>query len=134
MADLKLSLTLVESGADLEPALEVAQFAHRVQPLGLEPGWATQAFEVFEAGFTAAVERWDAPKPSARMAVLKELAGRLDELDQLGLSVHQGIARVRTGDHLLPLAILTVGIDPSPTLALSLDDRFELAADPPTRH
>jgi hypothetical protein len=130
-----IELRLAETGAELGPAVEAAQYARLVSfdpPARADRG---QAIARFVEAFAACAENWETLEPMARSGLLAGLGAQLDELQRCGLFVHwaaieRGIAG-SGGAVSMPVAVLTISETELPTARMQLPS--ELEVDPPRR-
>lgn len=127
-----IELRLAETGTELGPAVEAAQYARLISfdpPARADQG---QAIERFVAAFATCAETWEALEPIARSGALAGLGARLDALQRCDLFVHwatleRGIAGAGRSVR-MPLAVLTISETDLPTARLQLSG--ELGVDP----
>lgn len=134
-----IELRLAETGSELGPALEAAQYA-RVISHDPTPGAAEgHAIARFVAAFIDCAETWANLEAMRRLGALAGLTAQLEALQRHGLFVHwaaieAGIAeagrRVR-----MPLAVLTVSRSDLPTAQVRLPGELEVTRESgPTAH
>jgi hypothetical protein len=125
-----VELRLAETGAELRPAVEAAQYARVISfepPKRADRG---QAIARFVEAFTACTETWEALEPMARPGALAGLGARLDALQRCDLFVHwaaleRGIAG-SGGSVRMPIAVLTISETDLPTARLQLPGELEV--------
>ena len=108
-----VELSLMESGSELTPALEAAQYARFIKPEEPESEIQARALRAFVEAFASGTEVWEQGTVSSRTGVLAQLSARLDELERCGLFVHAAAVPLdfapEPGRRLrLPVAIVTV--------------------------
>jgi hypothetical protein len=137
--DQTLELKLAETGTELWPAVEAAQFARLINH---EPP-ASAAEEVaitrFVEAFAGCAETWEDLQAERRAGALAGLSAQLDALQRYGLFVHwaaidAGIAEA--GRRVtMPLAVLTISRTDLPEARVRLPDELEVTRDGgPTTH
>ncbi len=116
-----IELRLAASGEELAVAIEAAQFARVIQPGAPDDPAEAAAIEAFVELFATAAESWDQLGAGARGGLLRQLARRLDALEQHGWFVHWATAAIGVPDReqealQLPLAVLSVSRSSEPSL------------------
>ena len=125
-----IELRLAETGTELWPAVEAAQYARLISfdpPARADRG---QAIARFVAAFAACAETWEALEPMARSGALAGLSARLEALQRCDLFVHwaaieRGIAG-SGGSVPMPIAVLTISETDVPTARLQLPGELEV--------
>jgi hypothetical protein len=134
-ANQTVELRLAETGTELWPAVEAAQYARLIShdpPAGADQA---QAIARFVEAFAACAETWEELEPLRRAGTLAGLSARLDALQRCGLFVHwaaieRGIAGSASSVR-MPLAVLTISPTDLPTARVQLP--AELEAEPQRR-
>jgi hypothetical protein len=134
-----IELRLAETGSELTPAIEAAQYARVISHDPASGAAEQQAIARFVAAFVECAETWQDLEAVRRMGVLAGLSAQLEALQRRGLFVHwaaieAGIAeagrRVR-----MPLAVLTVSRSDLPTANVQLPGELEVTPQSgPTAH
>jgi hypothetical protein len=124
-----VELRLVETGTELWPAIEAAQYARLISHDPPESLGQERAIARFVAAFAACAETWDDLEPIRRSGALAGLSAQLDALERHGLFVHwaaldAGIAG-SGGRVSMSLAILTISRIDLPTAQMRLPDELE---------
>lgn len=134
-----IELRLAETGTELWPALEAAQYARLINPEAPASAAAAQAIAHFIEVFGLCAETWEELHVARRSGALAGLSARLEELQRCGLFVHwaaidAGVAE--TGRRVtMPLAVLTVSRTNLPVVHLELPAELEVAREGgPTSH
>jgi hypothetical protein len=137
--DQIIELQLAETGMELRPAVEAAQYARAIDhapPASVEE---EDALARFLEAFCGCAETWEELQPVSRSSALAGLSARLEALQRCGLYVHwaatKGCLAAAGGRATLPLAVLTVSRSSLPEARVRLPD--ELAIGPeggPTAH
>jgi hypothetical protein len=134
-----IELRLAETGSELAPAIEAAQYARVISHAPAPAAAEEQAIARFVAAFVDCAESWDDLEPVRRMGAIAGLSAQLDALQRRGLFVHwaaidagiaEGGRRMR-----MPLAVLTISRSDLPTARVLLPG--DLAVTPesgPTAH
>jgi hypothetical protein len=127
-----LELRLAETGTELWPAVEAAQYARLINH---DPPASTpeeQAVARFLEAFAACVEAWGDPEPLRRTGLLTGLTAQLGALQRSGLFVHWAVidgGAGGTGTVVgMPLAVLTISRNDLPTARVELPGRLEVGS------
>jgi hypothetical protein len=134
-----VELQLAETGMDLVPAIEAAQFA-RVIDRSVPADPAEEAtIESFAELFAAAAEGWEEFVAAERGGLLARLGDQLERLEALDWFVHWGRVELALprpdGTSLqLPLAVLSIGRSGAPTREVSIPGAVALDSGPGTIH
>lgn len=116
----QVELRLAESGAELAPAIEAAQFARVIDHGAPEHPAEAAAVEAFVTLFATAAERWEELGPLARTGLLARLGDQIEALGRQGWFVHWGTSALgvagQQGALQLPLAILSISRSSQPTI------------------
>jgi hypothetical protein len=134
-----IELRLAETGSELAPAIEAAQYARVISHDPASGATEQQAIARFVAAFVDCAETWEDLEAVRRMGAIAGLSAQLEALQRRGLFVHwaaieAGIAqagrRVR-----MPLAVLTVSRSDLPTAHVQLPGELEVTPESgPTAH
>ena len=134
-----VELRLAETGTELWPAVEAAQYARLISHDPSASSDQEQAIARFVEAFAACAETWEQLEPLRRSGVLAGLSAQLDALQRCGLFVHwaaidSGIAG-SGGAVRMPLAVLTISRTDLPTALVQLPDELEVEPQRgPTTH
>jgi len=125
-----VELRLAETGAELGPAVEAAQYARLISHEPPAGAGEEQAIAGFVAAFTACAETWEELEPMRRAGALAGLGARLDALQRHGLFVHwaapdAGVAGAG-GAVRMPLAVLMIGQSELPSVRVELPGELEV--------
>jgi hypothetical protein len=138
--DQIIELQLAETGMELRPAVEAAQYARVIDHAAPGAGGAEeQALTHFLEAFAACAETWEQLQAVGRSSALAGLSARLEALQRCGLCVHWAAINARLaaagGRVTLPLAVLTVSRNNLPEAQVRLPDSLEVAPEGgPTAH
>jgi hypothetical protein len=134
-----IELRLAETGSELGPAIEAAQYARVISHDPASGAAEQQAIARFVAAFVDCAETWEDLEAVRRIAAIAGLSAQLEALQRRGLFVHwaaieAGIAeagrRVR-----MPLAVLTVSRSDLPAAHVQLPGELEVTPESgPTAH
>jgi hypothetical protein len=137
--DQTIDLKLAETGTELAPAVEAAQYARLLDHEPPASGAEEQAITRFVEAFTACAETWEDLQAVRRAGALAGLSGQLEALQRCGLFVHwaaieAGIAEA--GRRVtMPLAVLTISRTNLPEARVRLPDELQVTAQGgPTTH
>ena len=137
--DQIIELQLAETGMELRPAVEAAQYARVIDhPAPAASGAEEQALTHFEV-FTACAETWEQLQAVGRSSALAGLSARLEALQRCGLYVHWAAINARLaaagGRVTLPLAVLAVSRSNLPETQVRLPAELEVTPEGgPTAH
>jgi hypothetical protein len=133
-----LELRLAETGTELWPAVEAAQYARLISHDPPDGAGQEQAIARFVDAFGACAEAWEELEPRRRAGALAGLSAELDALQRHGLFVHwaaldAGIAG-SDGRLSMPVAVLTISRTDLPVASAQLPDALEIdpQGDAPT--
>lgn len=134
-----IGLRLAETGAELWPAIEAAQYARLISHDPSASAADEQVISRFVEAFVECAETWEQLEDVRRMGAIAGLSAQLEALQRCGLFVHwtaidAGVAeagrRVR-----MPVAVLTVSRNNLPTAQVQLPGELEVTPDGgPTAH
>jgi hypothetical protein len=137
--DQTIELKLAETGTELWPAVEAAQFARLINHEGPASAAEEGAITRFVEAFAGCAETWEDLQAERRAGALAGLSAQLEALQRCGLFVHfaaieAGIAEA--GRRVtMPLAVLTIGRTDLPETRVRLPDELEVTRDGgPTTH
>ena len=125
-----LELRLAETGTELWPAIEAAQYARLISHDPPEGAGQEQAIARFVDAFGSCAEAWEDLEPRGRSGALAGLSARLEALQRQGLFVHwaaldAGVAGFG-GPLSMPVAVLTISPSDLPTACVRLPDALEI--------
>jgi hypothetical protein len=137
--DQTLQLQLAETGTELRPAIEAAQYARLINHEPPESAVEEQAITHFVAAFASLAESWDDLQPERRAGALAGLSARLEALQRCGLYVHWAAidAGIAQADRriIMPLAVVTISRTNLPETRVRLPDELEVTREGgPTTH
>ncbi len=137
--DQIIELQLAETGVELRPAVEAAQYARVIDHVAPARAAEEQALTRFCEAFTACAETWEELQAVGRSSALAGLSARLEALQRCGLYVHWAAINARVaaagGRVALPLAVLTVSRNHLPEARVRLPAELEVASEGgPTAH
>jgi hypothetical protein len=137
--DQIIELQLAETGMELRPAVEAAQYARVIDHAAPASGAEEQGLTRFLEAFTACAETWEQLQAVGRSSALAGLSARLEALQRCGLYVHWATINARLaaagGRVTLPLAVLTVSRSSLPEAQVRLPAELEVAPEGgPTTH
>lgn len=129
-----VELQIAARGADLWLALEAAQYARMLIREEPESGDQADAVEAFAEAFAGYTENWEDNTAQNSSAVLEALGAHLDTLRGQGLQVHWAIVQhsYESADAdvtTIPLAIISVTPDLSPTIQLAMPDNLDISGE-----
>jgi hypothetical protein len=134
-----IKLCLAETGSDLCPAIEAAQYARVISHEPLPGAAEEQAIARFVRAFVDCAETWEDLEAVRRMGAIAGLSAQLEALQRRGLFVHwaaieAGIAEADRPMR-MPLAVLTVSRSDLPTVRFQLPGKLEVTPESgPTAH
>jgi hypothetical protein len=122
-----IELRRADSGYDLWPAVEAAQYARLVEHVEPHNGNEAGRIEEFVDCFSDCSERWEERSSPDQAIALEQLSHRVVALEELGLSVYWAVMErsfdTADGGRVdMPIAVL----------AISRDDRPSIVAELPT--
>jgi hypothetical protein len=122
---LTIELRLAETGTELVPAIEAAQYARVIQAAEPDDPAEERALAGFNEAFSGSAETWESLSAPERAMRLRGLSARLEALERCGLFVHWGTVTRRfavPGQRAvdLPLAIVAISRTGGPTLRILL--------------
>ena len=125
-----LELRLAETGTELGPAIEAAQYARLISHDPPDGAGQEQVIARFVDAFGACAEAWEEIEPRRRAGALAGLSAQLDALQRHGLFVHwaaldAGIAGSE-GPVSMPVAVLTISRTDRPIASVRLPDVLEI--------
>lgn len=134
-----IELQLAETGTELWPALEAAQYARLIDREAPASAAEEQAITHFIEVFGMCAETWEQLHVTRRSGALAGLSARLEALQRCGLCVHwaaidAGIGQ--TGRRVtMPLAVLTISRTNLPIVRMELPAELQVAREGgPTSH
>jgi hypothetical protein len=137
--DQTVELQLAETGTELWPAIEAAQYARLInhEPPGNVA--EEEAITRFVAAFASCAESWQDLQAERRAGALAGLSAQLEALQRCGLYVHwaaidAGIAESERRVT-MPLAVVTISRTNLPEARMRLPDELAVTRDGgPTTH
>jgi hypothetical protein len=132
-----LELRLAETGTELGPAVEAAQYARLIDHAPPADAAEEVAIGRFVQVFAACAEAWQGLEALRRTGLLASLSPRLDALQCCGLFVHWAAlgGGIGAGGPAMPLAVLTISRVDLPTVRVQLPRHIEIGAEGgATRH
>jgi hypothetical protein len=137
--DQTVELQLAETGAELWPAVEAAQYARLINHEPPASAAEDAAITRFVAAFAECAETWEDLQAERRAGALAGLSARLEALQRCGLFVHwaaidAGIAQ--SGRRVsMPLAVVTISRTNLPEARARLPDELVITPEGgPTTH
>jgi hypothetical protein len=134
-----IELQLAETGTELWPAVEAAQYARLINHDPPASAAEEEAITRLVAAFAECAETWEGLQAERRVGALAGLSAQLEALQRRGLYVHwaaidAGIAEA--GRRVtMPLAILTISRSNLPEARVRLPDELEVTPEGgPTTH
>jgi hypothetical protein len=128
-----IELQLAETGTELWPALEAAQYARLIDREAPASAAEEQAITEFIEVFGMCAETWEELHVTRRAGALAGLSARLEALQRCGLFVHWAAIDARiaeTGRRVtMPLAVLTVSRTNLPMVRMELAAELEVAPE-----
>lgn len=129
-----IELQLAETGSELAPAVEAAQYARAIHPAEADDAAEEQAIAAFIEAFSACAETWESLSAPDRAMRLTSLSAQLDALERCGMFVHWGTITRRFAmpgqDAVeLPLAIVTISRIGVPTAHIVLPDELAIGGE-----
>jgi hypothetical protein len=134
-----IELQLAETGIELRPAVEAAQYARAIDHAAPASIAEAEALTQFLEAFCACTETWEELQVVRRSSALAGLSAKLEALQRCGLYVHWAAIHARVaaagGRVTLPLAVLTISRSNLPEAQVQLPDELEIAPESgPTTH
>ena len=134
-----IELRLAETGSELQPAIEAAQYARLISHDPAPDAADEPAIVRFVAAFVECAETWEQLEAVRRMGAVAGLSARLDALQRRGLFVHWAVIEAPitgAGRRLrMPLAVLTISRTDLPTTQAQLPGDLEVTPEGgPTTH
>jgi hypothetical protein len=128
-----VELHLAETGSELGPAIEAAQYARVIQPADPDGPAEQRAMAGFVEAFSDSAEAWESLSAPDRALRLTGLSAQLDALERCGLFVHWGtvtrrLAASGQGAVTLPVAIVTISRTGGPTARILLPGDMAVGA------
>ena len=134
-----IELRLAETGTELWPAIEAAQYARLISHDPPASAADERAIVRFVEAFAACAETWDDLEAVRRTGALAGLSAQLEALQRCGLFVHWAAidAGIAEAGHRvsMPLAVLTVSRNNLPKAQVQLPGELEVTPEGgPTPH
>ena len=138
-SDQIIELQLAETGMELRPAVEAAQYARVIDHAAPASVAEEEALTRFIEAFGACAETWQELQVVRRSSALAGLSAQLEALQRRGLYVHWAATEARLagagGRVTLPLTVLTISRSNLPEVQVRLPDELEVAREGgPTTH
>jgi hypothetical protein len=134
-----IDLQLAETGTELWPVVEAAQYARLINHGPPASAAEEAAIARFVETFAACAETWQDLQAERRAGALAGLSAQLETLQRCGLFVHwaaidAGIAEA--GRRVtMPLAVVTISRTDAPEVRVRLPDELQVTAEGgPTTH
>ena len=128
-----IELRLAETGSELGPAVEAAQYARMISHDPASGAAEGQAIARFIAAFIDCAETWEDLEAVRRMGALAGLTAQLEALQRHGLFVHWAAIEARVAEAgrrvRMPLAVLTVSRSELPTAQVRLPGELEVTRE-----
>jgi hypothetical protein len=129
-----IELRLAETGSELAPVIEAAQYARVIQPAEPDDPAEEQAMAGFVETLSDFAEAWESLSATERAMRLTGLSAQLEALERCGLFVHWGTVTRRfavagQGAVDLPLAIVTISRTGGPTLRILLPGELAVGSE-----
>jgi hypothetical protein len=137
--DQTVELQLAETGTELWPAVEAAQYARLLDSEPAASAAEEAAIARFVEAFVACAETWEALPVERRVGALAGLSAQLEALQRCGLFVHWAAIEAGIGGPggrvAMPLAVLTISRTDLPETRVRLPDQLEVTPESnPTTH
>lgn len=137
--DQTIELKLADTGTELWPAVEAAQYARLITHEPPASAAEEAAIARFLEAFATCAETWEELQAARRAGALAGLSAQLEALQRSGLFVHwaaidAGLAEA--GRRVtMPLAVVTISRTNLPEARVRLPDELEVTSDRgPTTH
>ena len=131
--DQVVELRLAETGSELAPTIEAAQYARAIH--AAEPDGPAEELAItgFLEAFSDAAEAWEGLSAPQRATRLTALSARLEALERCALFVHWGTVTRRfaaPGQEAveLPLAVVTISRTGGPTARILLPGEMAIGS------
>lgn len=128
-----IELRLAETGTELWPAVEAAQYARLIHHDPPESVAEERAIGRFLEAFAGSAEDWENLEPLRRTGLIAGLTAQLDALQRRGLYVHWAVIDGGLGGTgapvTMPLAVLTVSRIDLPTASVQLPGHLEVGSE-----
>ena len=124
-----IELRLAETGTELWPAVEAAQYARLINHEPPASADDERAIVRFLEAFAECAEAWEDLEPLRRTGLLTGLSARLDALQRCGLFVHWAAIDGARAPVSMPLAVLTISRVDLPTARMQLPSRLEVGPE-----
>ena len=125
-----VELHLAETGTELRPAVEAAQYARLISHDPPANAAEEQAVARFADAFAACAESWEELEPIRRSGALAGLSAALEALERCRLFVHWAALERRIAGSSsavnMPLALLTIGRTSLPIAHMELPGELEV--------
>jgi hypothetical protein len=134
-----IELRLAETGSELAPAIDAAQYARVISHDPAPSAAEERAIARFVAAFVDCAETWEDLEAVRRMGALAGLSAQLEALQRRGLFVHWAALEASIAEAgrrvRMPLAVLTVSRGDLPTAQVRLPGELEVTPESgPTAH
>jgi hypothetical protein len=129
-----VELHLAETGSELGPAIEAAQYARAIHPAEPDDPDEELAISDFVEAFSDCAEAWESLSAPDRALRLARLSAQLDVLERCGLFVHWGtvtrrLAAPGRGAVTLPVAIVAISRTGGPTARILLPGAMAVGSE-----
>jgi hypothetical protein len=125
-----IELRLAETGSELWPAVEAAQYARLISHDPPASAGEEEVTARFVEAFGSCAETWEELEPMRRSGALAGLSAQLDALHRHGLFVHWAALDARIAGSgapaSMPLAVLTISRTELPTARVQLPRELEI--------
>lgn len=125
-----MELRRADSGPDLWPAVEAAQYARLVKHEPPATDAEAASIQAVVDLFAACAEQWERQSAADQAITLEQLDGQMAALRALGLYVHWAVTKRRFDSAEgapvdLPVAVVTVTHRDEPTITAALPDAID---------
>jgi hypothetical protein len=137
--DQTIELQLAETGTELWPAVEAAQYARLINHESPASAAEAEAITHFVEAFATCAESWEDLQAERRAGALAGLSAQLEALQRCRLYVHWAAidAGIAESDRrvTMPLAVLTISRSNLPEARMRLPGELEVTPESgPTTH
>ena len=134
-----IELQLAETGTELRPAVEAAQYARLIDHEPPTSAAEQEAITRLVEAFAECAETWGELQAERRAGALAGLSAQLEALQRCGLFVHWAAIEAGIADAgrrvTMPLAVLTISRSALPEARVRLPDALEVTPQGgPTTH
>jgi hypothetical protein len=137
--DQTIELQLAETGTELWPAVEAAQYARLLNHDPPASAPEEEAITRFVEAFVTCAETWEDLQTERRAGALAGLSAQLEALQRCGLYVHWAAIDAGIGESdrrvTMPLAVVTISRSNLPEARMRLPGELEVTPESgPTTH